>query len=304
MTPSVAAFAVAFTSAVGLPTATREVSPVVKAALSVKHPAEVTKPRAALLIHGLKLHLVQPAKATEPEMHEWQKPDSAMVKELGKEFDVYSFTYAQTTPVDAVASCEGLRARLAALRAAGYKEIVLIGHSAGSIVAREVVERYPTAGVTKVIQVAPPNEGAVLAEVGVGLPKTQVGFIKSLAPEYRKEVCKTCSTPIPKGVEFCVVACKYGRFQGDLLVDVTSQWPADLQKLGVPVVLESVSHPQAVKDPISVKEIAGLARGKLVRWDETEVAQARKVLFDTGSKSGLLPKVVGVVREKIGFDKK
>jgi hypothetical protein len=98
--------------------------------------------------------------------------------------------------------------------------------------------------------------------------------------------------------------CKYGPFQGDLLVDVTSQWPADLQKLGVPVVLEPVSHPQAVKDPASVKQIAALARARLTRWDEAEVAQAWKVLFDSGPKTGLLPKVVGVVREKIGLDKK
>jgi pimeloyl-ACP methyl ester carboxylesterase len=226
------------------------------------------------------------------------------VKELGKDFDVYAFAYAQTAPVDAVALSNGLRARLAALKRAGYREIVLVGHSAGGVLARLAVEHDPAAGVTKIIQVACPNEGAQLADLGIGLPRTQVGFIHSLSPERRKAACKVCTTPVPKDVDFAVVVCKYGRLQGDTLVDLSSQWPADLQKQGVPIVLAPVSHSNAVKDPATVKEIAALAREKLARWDETEVAQARKVLFDSASKAGLLPRVIGVVRDRIGLDKK
>ncbi len=304
MTPTIAAVAVAFTSALGLPTVSREVSPEVKAELHAGHLGKKTKPNAVLLIHGLFLHLLRPERATDAELQDWQRPKADLVKELAADFDVYSFGYAQTAPLDVVATTEGMRERIAALKAAGYEKIVLVGHSAGGVVARQFVERYPTAGVTKVIQVACPNEGVVLANFGIGLPKLQTGFIKSLAPDLRREVCKTASAPLPKDVEFAVVVTKFKQFQGDVLVDVTSQWPDDLQKQGVPAVLVSTSHNAAVKDPATIHEIGALARGKLTRWNETEVADARKVLFDGGPKTGLMPKVVGVIRDRIGLDKK
>ncbi len=304
MTPTIAALTVAFSSALGLPTTTKEVSPEVKGVLNAGHPGKVTKTKAVLLIHGLKLHLIRTDKIYDAELHDWQLPGSTMVKELAKDHDVYSLGYAQSSPLDAVASSEGMRNRIAALKAAGYKEIIIVGHSAGAVIARQFVERHPDAGVTKVIQVAPPNEGATLANIGIGLPKPQVGFIHSLAPEPRKEICKACLTPIPREIEFCTVVCKYGRFQGDSIVDFTSQWPEDLQKLGIPAVLVSVSHNNAIKDPASIKEIGTLVRGKITRWNEAEVAEARKVLFDSGSKTGLLPRISGVFRDRIGLDKR
>ncbi|HEY2785103.1 MAG TPA: alpha/beta fold hydrolase [Fimbriiglobus sp.] len=304
MTPTVAALAVAFSSTLGLPTISKEVSPEVKHELTASRPGKVTKPNAVLLVHGLKLHLIRTDKTFGAELQDWQLPGSAMVKELAKDFDVYSFAYAQSAPVDAVASSEGLRARVAALKAAGYRKIVLIGHSAGGIVVRQFVERHPDSGVTKIIQVATPNEGATLADIRFGLPKPQLGFIRSLAPEPRKELCKACTTPVPKGVEFCVVVCKYGRFQGDTIVDVASQWPEDLQKLGVPAVLVSSSHNNAIKDAATITEIGTLVRGRLTRWTDAEVAEARKVLFDSGTKTGFLPKVMGLLKERIGLDRK
>jgi len=300
MTPTVAALAVAFTSTLGVPTAFWEASPAIKAELSPTHPAKVTKGKAVILVHGLKLQLVHPDKALRTEQHDWQQPDSHMVKELGRDFDVYAFAYAQSAPVDAVASSQGLRDRVAGVVAAGYREVVLIGHSAGGVIARQFVERYPDAGVTKVIQVACPNYGAVLANIGIGVPKPQAGFIKSLAPEPRREICKACPSPIPKSVEFCTVVCQYGRFKGDSMVDFASQWPEDLQKLGIPAVLVPVSHNNAIKDPVAVKEIAALARGTITRWTDDEVAQARKVFF-TPAKTGLVPKVLAAVRDRIGI---
>lgn len=304
MTPTVAALAVAFSSTLGLPTVSRQVSPEIKGELKDGVLGKVSKPKAVLLIHGLKLQFLHPNKVYDPDLHDWQQPRSTMVKELEKDFDVYSFGYAQSAPLDVVASSEGLRNRVAAMKFLGYREIVIVGHSAGGVIARQFVERHPDAGVTKVIQVATPNEGATLANIGIGIPKPQVGFIRSLAPEPRKEICKACETPIPKTIEFCSVICQYGKFQGDSLVDFTSQWPEDLQKLGVPAVLVPVSHNNAIKDSHSVKEIGVLARGKLTRWTETEVAEARKVIFDGGPKTGLMPRILGTVRDRIGLDKK
>jgi pimeloyl-ACP methyl ester carboxylesterase len=304
VTPTVAALTIAFTSALGLPTVSKEVGPEVRAELTAGNVGKKTKPNAVLLVQGLYLRLLRPEKVAEAELQDWQRPRADLVKELASDFDVYSFGYAQTAPLDVVASTEGMRQRVAALKAAGYEKIVLVGHSAGGVIARQFVERYPTAGVTKIIQVACPNEGAVFASIGIGLPKPQVGFIKSLIPETRREACKACTTPVPKDVEFAVVVCKYKRYQGDTIVDVTSQWPDDLQKMGVPAVLVSASHNAAVKDAATIAEIGALARGKLTRWNEGEVAEARKVLFDPGPRTGLMPKVVGVVRDKIGLDKK
>jgi hypothetical protein len=84
---------------------------------------------------------------------------------------------------------------------------------------------------------------------------------------------------------------------------VTSQWPDDLQRRGVPAVLSSSSHNNSVKDPATVQEIGTLVRGKITRWTDSEVADARKILFGGNSKTGFLPKVIGVVRDRIGLDK-
>ena len=178
------AVALAFYPAFAVPTATWQPSRSKQADVPGLV-AEVTKTRAVVLIPGLQLHLLRPEKCRAPEQHDWQRPHSKLVKELAPDFDVYALGYTQCQPLDAVSLSFGLRSTVAALAKAGYREIVLVGHSAGGIIARQFVERFPKSGVTKVIQVAAPNAGSDYATIGIGIPKTQLPFIRSLAPEYR-----------------------------------------------------------------------------------------------------------------------
>ncbi len=236
------------------------------------------KTRAVVLIHGLFVHPLRPALATKPWRRDWQEPKSELVKVLSKDADVFAFAYAQITPVEDVTDGPGLRGAVARLRKAGYKEIVLVGHSAGGVIARQFVERYPTAGVTKVIAVAAPFAGVDLATLNVGYPKVQAPFVKSLAPEAREEAAKT-NKPLGKNVELVCVVCKLKLVDTDGLVGTTSQWSADLQGLGVPVVHVPCDHFTVMYHPATANTIAKLIRDKLVRWEQNEVEQARKVLF-------------------------
>jgi pimeloyl-ACP methyl ester carboxylesterase len=268
-----------FLQVMELPTEVVQVAPHVRPEADGK-PTELkkTKDKAAFLVHGLMLHPIRPVKATLPDPHEWQQPRSNLVKNLADDFDIFSFGYAQTTPLDAVASTPGMRNGVARLKEAGYKEIVLIGHSAGGLIIRQFVERFPDAGVTKVVQVAAPNYGSDLATINVGLPKPQVSFIKSLAPTPRTLVADA-SEKIPEKIDFCVVVCKLWGVQTDSLVVLDSQWSKDLQKQGVPAVLVAINHFDAMKAPHAVSTIGELAREKLVRWNPEQVESCRTILF-------------------------
>jgi pimeloyl-ACP methyl ester carboxylesterase len=145
------------------------------------------KTRAVVLIHGLFVHPIRPSKATHPWRRSWQEPKSELVKTLAKDSDVFAFAYAQNIPVDEVAQSAGLRDAVARLREAGYKQIVLIGHSAGGVIAREFVEHFPDTGVTKVIAVAAPFAGVDVATLKIGYPKVQAPFVQSLSREARAE---------------------------------------------------------------------------------------------------------------------
>lgn len=271
------ALALTLAPSVGLPTAVWPVAPEARASFDGQ-PIELrpTKDRAVLLLHGLLLHPIRQEKAGRPVMHDWQQPKADLVQTLRRDFDVYSFGYAQTVPVDAVSLADGLRTGVGRLKAAGYTDVVLIGHSAGGLIARQFVERFPDAGVSKVIQVGSPNTGSELARIGVGLPKPQVPFIKSLAPKSRLEAVPRL---LPDGVEACCVVCKVARLSSDAMVGLESQWPADLQKQGVPAALVQVTHFDAMKAPHAVKTIAELAREPLARWTPEQVEQGRQVLF-------------------------
>ena len=232
-----------------------------------------------MLINGLFVHPVRPARATRPWRREWQEPRSDLVKALAKEFDVFAFGYAQTVSVDEVAHAPGLRDAVLRLRKGGYKEVVLVGHSAGGVIARLFVESYPDAGVTKVIAVAAPFAGAEAATVKLGYPRVQAPFVQSLAPEVRTEIAKANKNPLGKDVEMACVVCKLKRVETDGLVYIRSQWTDDLQRCGVPAAFAPVSHFDAMLNPISIKTICDLAREKLTRWSPDEAEKARKVLF-------------------------
>ena len=242
------------------------------------------KSRAVVLVPGLWVHPLRPARAMLPELRAWQAPKSELVKALAGDSDVFAFAYAQTVPVDEVVRYPGLRDAVARLRKAGYKEVVLVGHSAGGIIARQFAEAHPDAGVTKVICVGAPFEGAGAAKLRVGYPKIQAGFVKSLAPAARAALAKANAHPPTDGVEFACVVCKLKRLESDGVVTVQSQWPEDLRHAGVPAVLARVGHVEAMQSAESVRVIAELAREKLTRWSPEEVEKARRILFGEPQK--------------------
>ncbi|HEV3437561.1 MAG TPA: alpha/beta fold hydrolase [Gemmata sp.] len=275
MTPCLSIVLAVFASpAANLPTETWQVAP------DAKRPGwsnvQRTKDRVVLLLPGLKIHPIRPALACRPDLHSWQEPNSDLVRTLAKDSDVFSFGYAQITELDAVAQCPGLRDAVANIRKLGYKEIVLIGHSAGGVIARLFIESYPDSGVTKVVTVAAPHTGSDLAHLKGGYPKIQATFVQSLAPEVRIEAPPR---KIDDRIEMACVVCKLKRVEGDGLVNIVSQWPEECRKLGVPAVLVPGSHFEAMISPAGVKAISELAREKLVRWSPEEVEKARKVLF-------------------------
>jgi pimeloyl-ACP methyl ester carboxylesterase len=238
------------------------------------------KERAVLLIPGLKIHPLRPTRVTRPELHDWQEPRSELVKALARDFDVFAFGYAQTAAVDVVAHTPGLRETVGQLRRAGYEEVVLIGHSAGGIVARQFAESYPDAGVTRVVQVATPNVGSDLAAFfKTGYPKSQASFVQSLAPAVRAEAVRRSRSLFSPRVELVCVVCKVRGIDGDGLVHLMSQWPDDLQQQGIPAAVAPVSHFDAMKAAASVRLIAELAGARLTRWSPEQVGTARKVLF-------------------------
>ncbi len=275
MTPCLPVVLALFASpAVNLPTEIWQVAP------DAKRPGwsnvQRNKDRAVLLLPGLKIHPLRPTLASRPDLHSWEEPNSELVRALAKEADVFSFAYAQITPLDVVAQCPGLREAVKSIQKLGYKEIVLVGHSAGGVIARLFVESYPDAGVTKVIMVASPHSGSELAHLKGGYPRLQAPFIQSLAPEARVEAPPR--KPDDK-IEMACVVCKLKRVESDGLVKIVSQWPEELRRCGIPAVLVPVSHLEAMISPAGVKAIADLARKKLTRWSPEEVDKARKILF-------------------------
>jgi hypothetical protein len=241
--------------------------------------------KAVLLVHGLLPRPLHPERAEKPDVHNWQEPSSALVKGLAPEFDVFGFSYAQTGGVDSVAMCRGLTDGVAALKKAGYKEIVLIGHSCGAIISRRFVELHPDAGVTKVVSVAGPYLGSVWARLPTfTLPKPQVPFIQSLLPETREEWEKGWERTVSKDLEFCCVLCKTPRLAGDTVVPLRSQWPEELQRQGIPAVLVPCTHFDAMTCDKGVKAVLEVTRGKVLRWKPEEVAKARAALFGDREK--------------------
>jgi len=238
------------------------------------------KDKAVVLVHGLLARPLHPDRAAKPDPHKWQKPDGALVKLLAEDFDVFGVSYAQTVPMDLVPLSKGLRDGVAALKAAGYKEIALVGHSAGGVIARRFVECHPDAGVTKVVAVAAPFHGSLWAHLpGFVIPKPQVPFIGSMLPGLRKEWRERCGCDVPKDVQFCCVVCKLPRLAGDTMVAADSQWPEELQKQGVPAVAVRCNHFDAMTGDKCVSAIAEILKGKVVRWDADQTAQARKALL-------------------------
>ncbi len=241
--------------------------------------------RAVVLIQGLHLHFLHHSEAARAELRPWQQPGSVLVRTLAKDADVFAFTYGQNAPVTDIADLPALGASIQRLRLARYQEVVLIGFSAGGLVARQFVEDTPRCGVNRVIQVCAPNVGSPLARVRVGVGALQKPFMQSLTSQSRTNfLADRSDRRIPNDVDFvCVVG--NGLFFSDGVVSARSQWPEDLQGQGVPAVSLSTEHWAALRNERAAMVIAGLVRERQPRWDAAQVRAMRKRLFGEKAKA-------------------
>jgi len=235
--------------------------------------------RAVVLIEGLHLHILQHQLAARADLRPWQQSGSVLVRALSPDADVFAFTYSQTAPVTDIGALPALGESVQHLRQAGYTEVVLVGFSAGAVVARQFVEDNPQAGVTRVIQVCAPNVGTALARVKAGVGAVQEPFIQSLTRQARfRALAERQGKKIPDAVEFvCVVGD--GLFFGDGVVSTGSQWPEDLQSQGVPAVLLRTEHWEALRGAHAAQVIARLVRERQPRWNASQVAALRQRLW-------------------------
>lgn len=234
--------------------------------------------RAIVLIHGLNLFTGGKEKANKAALRVWQQPRSYLVKELSDDGDVYSFAYAQAVPVEKVHEATALRAHVRGLKKMGYAEIVLVGHSAGGLVARHFVEDDPDSGVTRVVQVCAPNLGSSLAGLKAAREANRA-FLTSLSVSARAlTLSSRKEVKLPPRVEF---ACVVGelRFGTDGLVALSSQWSEDLQKQGVPAHVFKVAHWDAVKTVDGARFIGRVVRRPQPRWSDDEVNAAKRKLL-------------------------
>ncbi len=231
--------------------------------------------RAIVLIHGLYIHPFSRDNVSRAQLHSWQKPGSLLVQRLAAEGDVYAFAYGQTVAADEVAGRSDLAGCLRLLRSLNYSQIVLVGHSAGGLIARNLVEDHPDAGVAKVIQVCTPNGGSSWA-VLQAVRANQIEFLSSLTKTARQRALEARGDrSIPPNVEFvCVVGT--GTIKGDGLVACRCQWPEDLQAQGVPALPLHATHWMAVRSAKGAELLARLVREPQPRWDAEQVRVARK----------------------------
>jgi pimeloyl-ACP methyl ester carboxylesterase len=234
--------------------------------------------RAVVLIHGLGLHPFLKDKVMQAKPRSWQLPTSPLVHSLAKSADVYVFAYSQTVPVEKVADESGLARSIGQLRKDGYTHVTLIGHSAGGLIARHLVEDHPTCGVTRLIQVNTPNAGSSWATLRL-TREVQTAFFTSLSVAAREKVLSARQEKtLPREVE---VGCVVGslRLGGDGVVSCRSQWTEDLQKQGVPAFLLRGGHRDGVATTPGVELLTKLATEPLPRWDADKVAAFRKGLL-------------------------
>ncbi|MFO0876961.1 MAG: alpha/beta fold hydrolase [Gemmataceae bacterium] len=231
--------------------------------------------RAVVLIHGLGLHLIHKDRTFHAHLRPWQESDSKLVRRLAEDSDVYALAYAQNVAVDTVASSPELARHLKSLQKAGYRQIILIGHSAGGLIARHVVEDNPHLGVTRVIQVCSPNGGSGWAALKTARA-AQMPFLNSLTRSTRDKILETrADKRIPESVAF---ACVIGscNLKGDGVVWCRSQWTGDLQQQGIPAYMLKATHWDAMTCSRTPDFLARLVVEPMPRWDSKRVTEARK----------------------------
>lgn len=241
--------------------------------------------RAVVLICGLHLHPFSEGAVTRATFASWQQPGSPLVKDLARDADVYAFTYGQALPVEEVSELPGFRLPMQRLRQLGYAEVVLVGFSAGGLVARQFVEDHPDGGVTKVVQVCSPNGGSNWAALSLTVQASQRVFLESLTKEARQRWQQgRRGRPVPPGVQFvCVIGTGFGN--GDGVVAARSVWTDDLQAQGIPAVTLHAQHLNAVRGTDGALLIARLVRTDEPRWGAEQVDSLRRTLW--GSRAAL-----------------
>lgn len=232
--------------------------------------------RAVVLVHGLRWR--DGLASHKANLEPWQRAGSTLVKTLQNDADVFALAYGQNVAVDRVAELGALPGHLRRVRQLGYQEVVLVGHSAGGLIVRQLVEDHADAGVTKAIQVSAPNGGS---DLGKGLPQP---FVASLAKQERQAcLLRRADRKIPADVEFaCVVS---GSFGTDLLVLCSCQWTEDLQQQGIPAYALHKNHHNAIASQAGADLLAQLVREKQPRWDPARVA-AEKTRILGAAKAG------------------
>jgi len=228
----------------------------------------------------LRIHPISKFGIVRAAFSDWQQESSALVKQLARDSDVFAFAYTQTAPADEVAETPDLSDSLRRVRLLGYAELVLVGYSAGGVIAREFVEDNPDAGVTKVVQVCAPNGGSGWASLP-SLCKQQTQFLHSLTKQTRLRVLGArADRQLPPQVEFvCLVGT--GTRVGDGLVSKKSQWTDELQRQGVPAVPVNDTHWHVLHGKKGVELIASLVREPQSRWDAARVAAVRREILGT-----------------------
>jgi pimeloyl-ACP methyl ester carboxylesterase len=224
--------------------------------------------RAVVLIHGLQLTRNE-AAVPRAQLAIWQYPGSPVIQSLGTRADVFSFAYGQNVSVDRTAELPALRAGVAKLKKLGYGEIVLMGHSAGGLVARQFAEDNPDAGVTRVVLVCAPNGGCVFAQLPI-CADCQRPFLTSLTPKARAKALKDRGKSIPAKVQ-CVCVVGTGTGVGDIALSCRRQWSEDLQKQGIPAVRLDTLHFLVMNSRDCAGCLADAACRDQPRWSEAQV---------------------------------
>lgn len=271
------AWALAMSRPDGIVCKVRQVAPVERDWPSCSRSEGQT--RAVVLLHGLELPPLHKADARVAEFDRWQMAGSRLVNGLSLRADVYALAYSENASVDLIAESPHLLEAIARLRSLGYAELVMIGHSAGGLVARLFVEDYPDAGVTKVIQVSAPNMGSSWAKWHPVIVTGQAAFVQSLSKDERQKlVWQRSAIRIPADIQFaCVVAC--GAWWGDGMVLCRSQWPPDLQDQGVPAFPVFASHRSVMFGKAGVDTVIRAVLMKQERWTHDQVEAARKSIL-------------------------
>jgi pimeloyl-ACP methyl ester carboxylesterase len=261
-------------------------APAVQTRLVAVAPAPAAHPftrspgqtRAVILLHGLHPHPFSSERVRLPLFASWQVADSPLVRRLAPHADVFALAYGQNAPVDDVADSPQLADDVRLLRRLGYREVVLVGHSAGGLLARLFAEDHPDAGVTKVVQVCAPNGGSSWARLPAVRPE-QRDFLDSLSKSARERAAlRRADKRLPGSVEFvCVVGTS--PVGGDGVVRARCQWTDDLQAQGVPAYGVRTTHWDAMRSARVVDLVDALVRGPQPRWPGERVAVARRELL-------------------------